>query len=146
MPFLTLRECSDVEEGLNDAWPEIASLKLDCDKHAKTCRYVIREANVSVVVCGWSHSKWVCWAFSNTHSDPTARNEEPAEESDIFQEDHVATDGNGPEDGRVINLEDPAWCARQYWLTAVDIRMRIVHRECTWLVRSIEADVNAWVS
>jgi hypothetical protein len=115
-----------------------------CNKHGKICRYVVRRSHISIVICGWSHSKWVCWAFSNTDKDPTAPDEDPAEEFDL-QEDHVATDGNGPEDGRVIDLNLPIWCARSYWLRVVDIRMRIVHREWTWLVKCTEADVNACV-
>ncbi|KAJ4343974.1 hypothetical protein N0V95_006490 [Ascochyta clinopodiicola] len=71
---------------------------------------------------------------------------EPSEESDIYQEDYVATDGEGPADGRTISLDRPIWCARQYWLQTVDIRMRIVHKEWTWLVRSTEADIKAWAS
>lgn len=149
MPFLTLRECKslgeDVHASLDETWPEVATFHTYCDAHAKVCKYVIREANVSVVICGWSHSKWVCWALSNTHSDPTTRNEDPADEDDFFKEDHIATDGNGPADGRAINTEEPIWCARRYWLQTVDVRMRIVHREWMWLVRSIEEDVKAWV-
>ncbi|UPX18040.1 uncharacterized protein EKO05_0008363 [Ascochyta rabiei] len=150
MPFLTLRECilrGRTSDGSpDDAWPEMASLNIECHEHMRTCKYVIREAHVSVVICGWSHSKWVCWGFSNTHLDPTTRNEEPSEEFDIYQEDYVSTDGEGPADGRTINLEQPIWCARRYWLQTVDIRMQIVHKEWTWLVRSTEADIKAWVS
>lgn len=145
MPFLTLRDASDPQEGCTDASLEIASLSMYCEKHNRTCRYIIRKSHISIVICGWSHSKWVCWAFSNTDEDPTTRNEDPAEEFDL-QEDHVATDGNGPEDGRVTDLNQPIWCARSYWLSVVDTRMRIIHTEWTCLVRSTKADVDAWLS
>lgn len=145
MPFLTLRDASDSPEGSRDASLEIASLSMECEEHDRDCRYAVRESHISIVICGWSHSKWVCWAFSNVDEDPTARNEDPTEEPDDCQEDHVATDGNGPEDGRVIDLDDPIWCARSYWLSAVDARMRIIRREWTWLVKSTVSDVNAWV-
>lgn len=146
MPFLTLRHASDAT-GCRDGNPslEIASLHMDCEKHGQSCKNVVCESHISIVVCGWSHSKWVCWAFSKTEEDPTKLNEDLTEDWDIFQEDHVATDGNGPEDGRTINLEHPIWCARSYWLTAVDTRMRMVHREWKRLVKSTEADVDAWV-
>jgi hypothetical protein len=150
MPFLTLREWIDPgrsqSEASGNTWPELGSLQIECLDHAKICRHIIREANISVVVCGWSPSKWVCWAFSNTHDDPTARNEDQCEEFDVFEEDHIATDGNGPADGGTINVEEIIWCARLYWLKVVAIRMRIVQKEWTWLVRSTDADVKAWVS
>lgn len=150
MPFLTLRECGDSEcgtaEGMDATWSKIGSMMIDCDEHKKPCKHTIREANVSIVVCGWSPTKWVCWAFSNTHSDPTSRDEDIGDAADFIQEDYVATDGNGPADGRVMDLNEPLWCARQYWLRAIDIRMRIVHKEWLWLVQSTEDDINTWVS
>lgn len=145
MPFLTLRDTSDLHECCNDTSFEIASLSMYCEEHKKTCRYVIRESHISIAVCGWSPSKWVCWAFSNTDEDPTTRNEDPAEEFDL-QEDHVATDGNGPENGRVTDLDQPIWCARSYWLSVVDTRMRIIHTEWICLVKSTKANIDAWIS
>lgn len=145
MPFLTLRDTSDLQECCNDTSLEIASLSMYCEEHEKTCRYVIRESHISIAVCGWSPLKWVCWAFSNTDEDPTTRNEDPAEEFDL-QEDHVATDGNGPEDGRVTDLNQPIWCARSYWLSVVDTRMRIIHSEWICVVKTAKADVDVWVS
>lgn len=151
MPFLTLRHSTETqaasttpEQGY-DPWPEVATLDVDCDQHTGFCRCVVRKANVSVVVCGWDQHKWVCWAISNTHSDPTTRDEEDPDEDDM-QEDYIATDGNGPEDGIVIDSADPIWDARKYWLQVVDIRMRIIHKEWKWLVMSTEARVTAWVS
>lgn len=150
MPFLTLRESvkpgRDQADAAGNIWPELGSLHIDCHDHAKICKHVIREANISVVVCGWGPSRWVCWAFSNTHDDPTMRDEDGPEEYDILQEDHIATDGNGPADGKVIDMEKPIWCARTYWLKVVAIRMQVIQKEWTWLVRSTDADVNTWVS
>jgi len=150
MPFLTLREWVDSErshvEASVNTWPELGSLHIDCHEHARTCRHVIREANVSVVVCGWDNSKWTCWAFSNTHDDPTARDDDVAEEFGILPEDYIAADGSGPADGKIIDMENPIWCARSYWVKVVAIRMRVVVKEWTWLVRSTDADVKAWVS
>lgn len=151
MPFLTLRHfqepnaTSSAKADGPDDWPPVATVVLKCDEHEGLCKYVIREANVSVAVCGWDRHKWTCWAFSNTHSDPTTREEEEPEEDDM-QEDFIATDGNGPEDGTVIDAAQPLWDSRDYWLRVVDLRMRIIHEEWKWLVMNTEAKVKSWVS
>lgn len=153
MPFLTLRHSKDTAAAAasnpdgaeKNPWPEVATLEIDCDDHQRFCKCMVREANVSVVVCGWDQQKWVCWAFSNTHSDPTTRDEEEPDEDDM-QEDFIATDGNGPDDGIVIDATNPLWDARVYWLRTVDLRMRIIYKEWKWLVMNTEAAVKVWVS
>ncbi|KAF1929712.1 uncharacterized protein M421DRAFT_91531 [Didymella exigua CBS 183.55] len=149
MPFLTLRCSAEAAtdthspEGEPEPWSEIGSLVINCEQHKGLCKCMVREANVSVAVCGWDSNKWVCWAFSNTHSDPASCNEEEPDEEDM-QEDYVGTDGNGPEDGLVIDTSQPIWGARQYWLRVVDLRMRIIHKEWKWLVMNMEQKVKAW--
>ena len=151
MPFLTLRHskdtntCSTSDEAGDNPWPEVTTLDIECVLHKTLCKCMVREANVSVVVCGWDERKWVCWAFSNTHSNPTSRNEEEPDDDDMH-EDHIATDGNGPENGITVDVNNPIWDARAYWLRIVDLRMRIIHKEWKWLVMNTEARVEAWVS
>jgi hypothetical protein len=62
--IIPLQECNDLCKGLegrlNDALPQMARLNIDCNTHAKVCEYFIHEVMITMVVCGWSHPKWVC--------------------------------------------------------------------------------------
>jgi hypothetical protein len=150
MPFLSLRCAAEVAADAashargNDPWPAVAHLQIKCSKHKTVCRCFVREANVSVVICGWDRSKWTCWTLSNTHSDPTIRDEEEPDDGDP-QEDFNGTDGNGPEEGIFINASEPVWDARAYWLRVVDLRMRIIYKEWKGLVMNTEVQVKAWM-
>lgn len=150
MQFLTLRHATDPaaapspDENRSNQWSQSTIILLDCEQHERPCRFVVQEANVSVAVCGWDRGKWTCWAFSNTQSDPIARDEEEPNETDM-QEDYIATDGNGPEDGIVMDADKPIWNARIYWLRVVDVRMRIIYKEWKCLVMNTEARIKAWV-
>ncbi|KAF3034718.1 hypothetical protein E8E12_007033 [Didymella heteroderae] len=66
-------------------------------------------------------------------------------DDDDVQEDYNGTDGNGPEEGIVINASEPIWDARAYWLRVVDLRMRIIHKEWKYLVMNMELQVKAWM-
>jgi hypothetical protein len=119
-------------------------LNLHCTQHQNrvcSCRHIIRESQISVVICGWDNQNWVGWGLFNTFSDPT--DEFDPEDERIVSEDYYATDG---EHGPVIDANDPIWDPRRYWLRIVDIRVQLVLKEWSWLVRNIEAGVNAWVS
>ncbi|KAF3006042.1 hypothetical protein E8E13_010813 [Curvularia kusanoi] len=101
----------------------------------ETSRWMLYEANVSVVISGWDHHQWVGWAFSNTLSDPTCEDED--EEEAEVNEDYFATDGNGPDDGRIVIADSPIWDPREYWLHIVNIRMVIIHKEWSWLIMNV---------
>lgn len=148
-PFLTLRDyggtsmspmaCKDsstVEE-----WPDLEFLDMKCSKrHDGPCRFAIEDATVSIVVCGHDHTKWVAWGFSNTPCDPTT-----FEEQCGLEEDFLAADGNGPEEGLVVDSNYPEWDPRKYWLRSVDIRVRVALKEWRFMVYSIEHGVQVWV-
>lgn len=147
VPFPTLR-CSHTAclggSGATDGkiWLDVDFLDIECDRDDGPCSWILREANVSVVVCGWDHCRWVGWAFSNTLSDPTSRDEEEPE----VPEDHFAADGDGPGDVQIIDANDPIWEPREYWLGIVNIRMIMIYKEWKWLVRNVERRIEAWVS
>ena len=149
VPFPTLR-CTHGATSLDGisnggkAWLDVGFLGVKCDEDQpnEPCSWTLHEANVSVVVCGWDHWRWVGWAFSNIVSDPTSRDEEAPE----VAEDHFATDGSGPEDVRFVDSNDPIWEPREYWLRIVNIRMSMIHKEWKWLVCNVEQCIEAWVS
>ncbi|KAJ8113691.1 hypothetical protein OPT61_g4239 [Boeremia exigua] len=149
MPFLTFRCATNSAAaptrdavGSDDETESIA-IVLHCEEHERPCKFVVRESNVSIALCGWDRQKWTCWTFSNTLSDPTARNEEEPEEIDM-QEDYIATDGNGLTDGIVVDAAKPILDAREYWLCVVDIRMRIIYSEWEWVIKNADARVKDW--
>jgi hypothetical protein len=121
-------------------------LGLHCPQHQTRgclCRHIIRESQISVVICGWDNQNWVGWGLFNTFSDPTD-DFAPEDEREI-NEDYYAADGeNTP--GPVFNPDDIMWDPRRYWLRIIDVRVRLVLKEWIWLVKNIEAGVIAWVS
>lgn len=116
-------------------------MKCDDDEEDEVCPLVLYEANVSVVILGWDHYRWVGWAFSNTLSDPTCLDEVV----DGVYEDHFASDGNGPVNSRLIEADKPIWDPREYWLNIVNIRMSSIYEEWRWLVMNIARRIGSWV-
>jgi hypothetical protein len=102
---------------------------------------VIREFQISVVICGWDHQNWVAWGLFNTPIDPT--DDFDPDDEQFLKEDYFAADG---EDGLIIDADAPMWDPRAYWLHIVEFRVRLVLKEWKWLVRNIEAGVTKWVS
>jgi len=102
---------------------------------------MVRESQISVVICGWDNQNWVGWGLFNTSSDPTEEFD-PEDQRDL-REDYFAADGEG---GPVVDADDPTWDPRLYWLRIIDIRLQLVLKEWVWLVRNLEAGVTAWVS
>lgn len=145
VPFPTLRcmhkpfsQGSVIRE---KTWLDVRFLGMVCDNKGRACQWDLYEANISVVISGWDHCRWVSWTFSNTHSDPTCRKDD-----DELREDYCATDGNGPNNGKVIEADSPTWDPREYWLRVVNIRMSLICEEWRWLIMNIARHIDAWVS
>lgn len=126
-----------------ESWPALDFLEVKCyaGDHDGPCRFAIHDATISIVICGHDNRKWVGWALSNTPGDPTELEEECG-----LQEDFFAADGNGPEEGIVVDSNTPEWDPRKYWLSNVEIRVRLALKEWRYLVFCIEDSVQAWVS
>jgi hypothetical protein len=152
LPFLTLRNstlpATEAAADSNSHVPgtniDVSFLNLLCNQHRSCtcmCKHTIQESQISVTICGWDNQNWVGWGLFNTSSNPT--DDLAPEDERIVNEDYYATDG---EDGPVIDADDPIWDPRHYWLRIISIRVRLVLKEWTWLVRNIEAGVHVWVS
>lgn len=132
----------DLQQAHTEEWPALDFLEIACSgDHDGPCRFSIRNATVSVVVCGHDHTRWVAWGLSNTPCDPPTYEEECE-----LREDFFATDGNGPEAGLVVDSDSPQWDPRRYWLRIIEIRVQIALKEWSNLVYGIEDSVRAWVS
>ncbi|UPX18038.1 uncharacterized protein EKO05_0008361 [Ascochyta rabiei] len=66
------------------------------------------------------------------------------EEECGLEEDFFAADGNGPEEGLVVDSNTPEWDPRKYWLRNVEIRVRMALQQWRFLVFSIEESVQDW--
>ncbi|KAH7355825.1 hypothetical protein BKA66DRAFT_266394 [Pyrenochaeta sp. MPI-SDFR-AT-0127] len=166
LPYLTLRETvlSGGNPNMNidqlaKVWADVSYLQLECtqcEEHKGSCEHLIREAHVSIVICGKDEFKWVGWAFVNTPSDPTSEGdkeegEDEAEGDEKYEEgedddegpneDYFATDGEGE---LVVDANETTWDPRRYWLQIIDSRVKLALKEWEWLVKNVENGVNAW--
>ncbi|KAH4056241.1 hypothetical protein HBH98_032090 [Parastagonospora nodorum] len=149
LAFLTLRNFTNYDTSASTASAHASGTELDvsflvvnCAEHRGqkcSCKHIIRESQMSVVICGWDDQNWVGWGLFNTSSDPT--DEFDPEDQRELREDYYAADG---EDGPVVDAEDPIWDPRRYWLRIIDIRLQLVLKEWVWLVRNLEAGVAEW--
>jgi hypothetical protein len=118
--------------------------------------YVIHEAQISILLCIWDHSKWVAYAFSrpcpsstpdesDDQDDDVDGSEDDAEEcGEILQptEDIFAPD-NGLHN---LSGDQAIWDPRMYYLRITAIWVDVLRREYTYLVETLEMSIKAWVS
>jgi len=125
---------------VNLAWLDVQS-----SSDSVSRGHVIEEANISVVVCGWSNTQWTGYAFANTRVEAEEEEDNDSEEEteDIPQQDFLAA-----EDGLdyVLDANNPEWDARKYWLRVLSVRCQLVWKEWQYLVRTVEDAISAWVS
>jgi hypothetical protein len=105
-----------------------------------TVQYMIYQAHISVVICGWSNTQWTGYAFTKTGLQDEAAQEydEGEPNPDLFAADR--------DDDYVKDADYPTWDARTYWLQIVAIRCQLILKEWTYLVHTIEERVHALVS
>ncbi|KAH4071235.1 hypothetical protein HBI23_101520 [Parastagonospora nodorum] len=89
--------------------------------------YKIRQAHISVVLCGWGNTRWTGYAFANTGLDaqPALDHDEDEPNMDYFAADR--------DDDHVKDADTPIWDAREYWLQIVAIRCRLILKEWVYL-------------
>jgi hypothetical protein len=109
-------------------------------------QHVVQEANVSVLVCGWSNTQWTGYAFANTGVE--AEEEEEEDDSEKQAEDMPQQDFLAAEDGLdyVFNANNPEWDPRKYWLKVLSVRCQLGWKEWQYLVRTVEDAIEALVS
>lgn len=153
MAYLVLREVKSYpaskvveHEGKSTNKPSIdlAFLGLQSSSDAISTQQFIKEANISIVVCGWSNTRWTGYAFANT--DTEAEEEEEYDEDDLDflpQQDFFAAE-NGFD--KVVDANSSQCDAREYWLKILAIRCELVWKEWQNLVCTVEDAIEAWVS
>ncbi|KAH9860765.1 hypothetical protein J1614_012098 [Plenodomus biglobosus] len=152
--YLTLREVTgmphrdgaSVDEGANLSSVDLSFLDLGPSSSANTS-YSIDQAQISIVVCGWSNTHWTGYAFANTGSRKNLYEESDQEEDDencgedtVFKQDLFAA-----EDGFdfATHVQTKKWDARRYWLRIVAIRCRSILQEWQFLVHSLEEGIES---
>ncbi|KAF9730658.1 hypothetical protein PMIN06_004151 [Paraphaeosphaeria minitans] len=152
----------------NRTWTELSFLGLTIDNANGEGEYEINELHSSLVVLGWDESKWAAYGFTDADSgdDSNTSNEEgnPANDeldhrkgtnadddatlddlegdddmyaADVALEDHLASDGGCD----VVSNEHPIWDPRLYFLKLVDLRLRTVRKEWSYLVNKCVSGV-----
>ena len=93
--------------------------------------YKIRQAHISVVLCGLSNTQWIGYAFANTGLDaqPALDYDEDEPKMDCFAADR--------DDDHIKDADMPTWDARRYWLQIVAVRCQLILKEWVYLVRTI---------
>lgn len=102
--------------------------------------YKIRQAHISVVLCGWSNTQWTGYAFANTGLDaqPALGHDEDEPNMDYFAADR--------DDDHIKDADMPTWDARRYWLQIVAVRCQLILKEWLYLVRTIQERTQQWVT
>lgn len=156
LPFLMLRESRHSEASIKPGHHagQHYSSRPGYSLRVGDTMYHVSEAHVSVVVCGWSRTKWCAWVFSQTTPEEQQDSEwdnEP-EEPPLYEddeclefEDFITADGNGTRQDS-SESKSMVWDARTYWLRVVQIRMSVINKEWKCLVYSTQEDVKSFVS
>jgi hypothetical protein len=134
---------------------DLACLGSQSSSNDDISQHLIQEANVSVVVCGWSDTQWTGCAFVNTGIEVEEEEEEKEEEEyaddseteeeteNQFQQDFLAAENSFH---YAVDANTPEWDARKYWLKVLSIRCQLVWKEWQYLVRTVEDAIETWVS
>ena len=145
IPFFALRPIPRSDQGRLSSrkkclrnWEDITLLTrdvtgVDCDEH-----YRLHRAQISCVVYGSDEWNWTAWAFEDTSHDWE-------DEEDVYAD---TLNGNVGmpfiEDPIAYGLDAnrPIWRPREYFVKALDIRLRNVKNEWDTLVDMFELDRN----
>ncbi|KAI5377944.1 hypothetical protein J4E82_003324 [Alternaria postmessia] len=134
---------------------DLACLGSQSSSNDDISQHLIQEANVSVVVCGWSDTQWTGCAFVNTGIEVEEEEEEKEEEEyaddseteeeteNQFQQDFLAAENSFH---YAVDANTPEWDARKYWLKVLSIRCQLVWKEWQYLVRTVEDAIETWKS
>jgi hypothetical protein len=143
IPFFALRPAPRSDQRLPPtrkkclrSWEDITLLTKDTAGADGNENYRIHRAQISCVVHGSNEWQWTAWAFEDTNHDWE-------EEDDIYAD---ATTHND----EVVFIEDPITCGldankpiwrpREYFVKALEIRMKDVRDEWDYLVYRLQLD------
>jgi hypothetical protein len=119
-------------------WRDLSFLKIQTTKPQDEIKYRLHKAQVSFVICGVDHSRWVGYAFVK---DDFGSELEDIEDDDFSYEGfHRDPITQGKFDANL-----PIWDPRAYFLTVLEIWTVQVLKEWTYLVRTVERSINEYV-
>lgn len=109
----------------------------------------IHDAHISLGICGSDHTRWVCYAFVDTKFDKAlaskrddkSENDQEEQDEDETTEDPIASDSDGHE----FIADTPVYDPRGYFLRILDLRMRQILKEWTYLAEKVEDSVERYV-
>jgi len=113
-------------------------LKIQTSKSQDEGNYGIYKAQISFVICGSDHRRWVAYAFVDTDFDSKELGDEEDFPYEGVQEDPIASDSK-------VDANRPIWSPREYFLMIVKIRVDQVRKEWEFLVRTVERSINGYV-
>lgn len=133
---------------------DVSFLDIRLPERQKNRKFGIREAEISLVICGSGNKSWTAYAFVDTRLEDSGslQDEDGAEDDDSDDDD--AIDEGPPVNldpfgdagvDEIIDANYPTWDARAYFLRVVNIRMRQVLEEWRFLVRQTEKSVKRYV-
>jgi hypothetical protein len=140
LAHLILREDScDPKAGTSKPTSNDLSFLKPGNSSGSSSTYKIRQAHISVVLCGWGNTRWTGYAFANTGLDaqPALDHDEDEPNMDYFAADR--------DDDYIKDADRPIWDAREYWLQIVAIRCQLILKEWVYLVRTIQECTQQWV-
>ncbi|KAF2645756.1 hypothetical protein P280DRAFT_545678 [Massarina eburnea CBS 473.64] len=121
-------------------------------KRGKAYRHIIHQLHISLIVCGWDHSRWAAYAFTNSTQkqdngntcDNDDDNSEASDEEDAGDTIEPSEDALAANASYVLDANNPIWDPRTYWLVIISEHIRIMVHEWKWLVHHLEEGVNDW--
>jgi hypothetical protein len=143
IPFFILRKSAPPEKSEGEAnnkprrlWTDLSFLKLDkFDTQSQEPLEVwsIQEAQISCVVAGSDHWRWVGYGFVDAEIDGILAE---SSDEDLLQ-DQIA---NGE-----LEANFPIWRPRDYWIRVFEIRIGCVKNHWDYLIHKVELGVNQYV-
>ncbi|KAF2740543.1 hypothetical protein EJ04DRAFT_559065 [Polyplosphaeria fusca] len=152
VPYYALRESRpEFHNGLSKqnsagglrGWTDLSFLRIPSQLGQNDCKYGIHEAHISLCIYGKDRTRWSAFAFvdtsfNNVSKDDQADEDDDQDDLDEYNEDPIASDGDGDE----VPVDRPIWCPREYFLRNVDCRARQVLEEWRNLIRKVGKGVD----
>jgi len=143
IPFFILRKAAPLghsEEEVNKKprrlWIDLSFLKLEkfgLQPQKPLEVWGIQEAQISCVVAGSDHCRWVGYGFVDAEIDGILAE---SSDEDLLQ-DQIA-------DSK-LEANFPIWRPRDYWIVVFEIRIGYVKSQWDYLIDKLEAGVNQYV-
>jgi hypothetical protein len=134
---------------LRRTWRNLSFLQHTQSKNSGQTLIGIHDAQISLGICGSDHTRWVCYAFVDTKFDEalTSKRDDKSEDHQEEQdEDDITEDPIAPDsEGHAIIADTPVYDPRGYFLRILDLRMRQILKEWTYLMKKVEDSVERYV-